>query len=81
MIHSGKTLRYFIWEWHLRNPTKKINQFLTFNFSPVDSNFCYRYSQVLSYVKKFYIKCPEIEQEKAKYSDIYFQKEGGGTVN
>lgn len=38
---------------------KNINNFPTFNFSPVDSNFCYRYSQVLSYIKKFHIKCPE----------------------
>lgn len=44
---------------------KNINNFHTFNFSPVDSNFCYRYSQVLSYIKKFHIKRPEVEQEIA----------------
>lgn len=42
---------------------KNINNFPTFNFSPVDSNFCYRYSQVVSYIKKFHIKRPEEEQE------------------
>lgn len=44
---------------------KNINNFPTFNFSPVDSNFCYRYSQMLSYIKKFHIKRPEEEKEIA----------------
>lgn len=47
------------------NLTRNVNNFPTFNFSPVDSNFCYRYSQVLSYIKKFHIKRPEEEQEIA----------------
>jgi len=44
---------------------RNINNFPTFNFSPVDSNFCYWYSQALSYIKKFHIKRPEEEQETA----------------
>lgn len=34
---------------------------LTFNFSPIDSNFCYWNFKELCYVKQFYIKCPEIQ--------------------
>lgn len=37
------------------------NNILTFDFSPIDSNFCYWNFKELCYVKKFYIKCPEIE--------------------
>ena len=37
------------------------NNMLTFNFSPVDSNFCYWDFKELCYVKQFYIKRPEIE--------------------
>lgn len=64
-VKYGKTLRYFILDWHIINLTRNVNNFPTFNFSPVDSNFCYRYSQVLSYIKKFHIKRPEEEQEIA----------------
>lgn len=52
---------------------KNINNFHTFNFSPVDSNFCYRYSQALSYIKKFHIKRPEVEQEIANTVTLIFR--------
>lgn len=48
---------------------------LTFNFSPVDGNFCYRYSQALSYIKQFHIKRPEEEQEIANTVTLISRKE------
>lgn len=53
---------FYSWLTH-KASYNNMNNFPTFNFSPVDSNFCYRYSQALSYIKQFHIKCPEEKQE------------------